>query len=121
MITKVAKIDKTDVHDTDVLDNLTGGCVTILPKPIDLEVCYSYDSSKQEVCVSAKLAGMEMGKACLNASKPSVNFCLSLAVVKACLTLTFDIKSLCLKYEAKACYWALTWHCATHTGTVVCF
>ncbi len=106
----------------DILSHLSGGCYTIVGSPIDLKVCYSYNSKDKSVTVKVTLAGETMGRATLSASKPSVDFSLSLVVVKASIELKFEVSDLSLKYSAKACYYApFSWHCASHHGTIVKF
>lgn len=117
--------EKLEIHDKDVLANLSGGCLTIFGSPIDLEVCYSYDSSTESVSVSVTLHGHNIGNATLSASNPSVNFSLSVGVAKASIGLSFDPPSQCLNYDAQGCYRDPFkkggWHCATKTGQVACF
>lgn len=115
------------VHDLeafneDILSNLSGSCYTIVGSPIDLKVCWSYDASKREVYVRATIVGQKIVEGCLSASNPKLGGCLSLAVVKACIDLTFDPNTLCLGYAAKTChYMPFEWHCAKHSGNIVCF
>jgi hypothetical protein len=113
------------VHDKDVLANLSGSCKTIFGSPINLKVCYSYDSSTESVSVSVTLDGHKMGDATLSASNPSAKFSLSVEVVKASIALSFDPQSQCLSYEAQGCYKDIFkkhgWKCATKKGKIACF
>jgi hypothetical protein len=108
-------------HSTDILESLSGGCYKIVGSPVNLEVCYSYDSRTKTVCVTVKLAGHTIGRECLHINKPSYKVCHSLAVVKACVGLTFDLSSLCLTFTAQACVRAITWKCKTYQGRIACF
>jgi hypothetical protein len=109
-------------HDVDVLANLIGGCYKIVGSPINLEVCYSFDATKKTVCVTIKLAGNTIGRECLSLSKPSYNICHSLAVVKACVGLSFNASTRCLTFTAKACFYApFSWHCKSYQGKIACF
>ena len=108
-------------HPQDILAHLVGGCYKIVGKPINLEVCYSFDASNLTVCVTVKLAGQTIGRECLSASHPSYNVCASIGVAKACVNLTFNPSTKCLTFSAKACYWALTWKCKSYQGTIACF
>lgn len=111
---------KADQGDT--LAHLQGGCVTIVGSPINLKVCYSLNTQDESVTVSASIAGASMGSATLSAKNPSISLSLSLAIVKASISLKFDAKNLKLSYTAKACYYApFSWHCASHSGTIFNF
>ena len=115
-------LTKMKAEQGDILAHLTGGCVTIVGSPINLKVCYSLNTSDETVTVSVSLAGVSMGSATLSAKNPSVTLSLSLAVVKASITLKFDPRNLKLSYTAKACYYApFSWHCASHSGTIFNF
>ncbi|PWG05820.1 hypothetical protein [Polaribacter aquimarinus] len=111
-----------NVEQGDILSHLQGGCITIVGSPIDLKVCYSLNKQDETVTISVSLAGMSMGSATLSAKNPSVTLSLSLAIVKASITLKFDARNLKLSYTAKACYYApFSWHCASHSGTIFNF
>ena len=106
-------------ESNDILAHLNGACITIVPSPIDLKVCYSFNQQDQTVTVTVYLAGVSMGTATLSASHPRVKFSLSLAVVKASIELTLDLPNTSLDYEAKACFWSpFSWHCASHSGKI---
>jgi hypothetical protein len=111
-----------EVHDQDVLAHLIGDCDTIVGFPVNLQVCYSYDSSTQTVTVNLTLAGQTMGTASLSASNPSASFSLALAVVKASIQLNLDT-SMCLSFNAQACYKKpfSDWNCSTYNGQIACF
>lgn len=110
-----------ETHATDILENLSGGCYKIVGSPINLEVCYSYDSRTKTVCVTIKLAEHTIGRECLHINKPSYTVCYSLVMVKACVTLSFDLSSLCLTFTAQACIRTATWKCKSYQGRVACF
>jgi hypothetical protein len=108
-------------HPQDILANLVGGCYKIVGKPINLQVCYSFDASNLTVCVTVKLAGQTIGRECLSATKPSYSVCTSIGVAKACVGLSFNTSTKCLTFTAKACYWALKWKCKSYQGRIACF
>jgi hypothetical protein len=108
-------------HDTDILAHITGSCHKIIGKPINLEVCYTYDASKKTVCVTVKLAGQTIGTACLSPTNTTYNVCAHVSSVKACITLTFDLTTLCLNYKADACVKIIKWICKSYKGRIACF
>lgn len=109
-------------EEGDILSHLQGGCFTIVGSPINLKVCYSLNKSDETVTVSVTLDGHTMGSATLSVSNPSITFSLSLAIVKASISLNFDAANLKLTYNAKACYYLpFSWHCASHSGTIFDF
>jgi hypothetical protein len=110
-----------ETHSTDILENLSGGCYTIVGGPMNLEVCYSYDSRTKTVFVVVKLAGQTIGRELLNINRPSYKVCQGQVLVKACVSLTFDISSLCLTFTAQYCVGPITWKCKTYQGRIACF
>jgi hypothetical protein len=118
----MSQLAHMNAEQGDTLSHLKGGCVTIVGSPIDLKVCYSLNSEEETVTVSVSIAGQSMGRATLSAKNPSITLSLSLAVVKASITLKFDARNLKLSYDAKACYYLpFSWRCASHSGTIFNF
>lgn len=95
------------------------GCFTVLPY---VEVCYDWNGSQVKVCL--RVGGIEVGCATLDAANPSITLGANLLLVKAEVTLRFDVSTDCLSYEATGCYrstpWS-DWECETASGEIICF
>ena len=87
------------------------GCFSVLGP---LEICYSWDGSKVEVCV--KLAGISLGCATLDLSNPCVTFSGDVWVASARVTIC--LKGNCLTYDAEVCAFG---SCDSSSGNIVCF
>lgn len=110
-------------HDKDILAHVTGSCHKIIGKPFDLEVCYTYDANTQTACVTVKLLGQTLGRSCLSPSDTSYQVCGQVSSVKVCVTINFDLSTVCLTYNADACVKVkyVGWICKTYKGKIVCF
>lgn len=87
------------------------GCYSILGP---LQVCYTWDGSKVEVCV--KLLGVSIGCATIDPSNPCVTISGDVGLASARITIC--LKGNCLTYDAEACFLG---DCTEASGNIVCF